>query len=48
MDGGCPARCSGCGKRVLSGDGNQRDRKNRRRLERFCNRCWRTVVMEHW
>lgn len=46
-DGGVPRKCSGCGKTVLDGDGNQRLRGNRR-LERFCRGCWRMKCVEEW
>lgn len=36
---GIPTHCTGCGKRVLDGDGNQE--VTRRCTNRFCNKCWK-------
>lgn len=44
---GVPRKCGGCRKPVLDGRGNQRQRKSGK-VERFCDRCWKTRSEEKW
>lgn len=45
-EGGGPRKCSGCGKSILNGHGNQRQKKVR--VERFCWKCWEKRCEEKW